>query len=96
MNEKIPALVIAAYADIADDAAPGSITEATPLYGTEGGLNSIKLVMLIADVEQKVAETLGKNIVLADEKALSRKASPFLTVKTLVSYIEQLVAEEGK
>ena len=41
------------------------------------------LVNLLADLEDAVSEQFGAAITLADEKAMSARNSPFLTVKTL-------------
>jgi hypothetical protein len=40
-----------------------------------------------------VADDLGKAIVLADERAMSQKRSPFATAGTLADYIELLLSE---
>jgi len=45
------------------------------------------LVNLIADVEDAVSEKFGVAIALADEKAMSARNSPFLTVKTLAQAV---------
>lgn len=96
MNETIRKIVTDAFSDIAEDVKPETVGDETRLYGPDGTLTSIKLVMLIADIEEKIASTLGRNIILADEKAMSQKTSPFLTIGALTSYIEKLLAEEGK
>ena len=57
------------------------------LYGNEGVLDSMALVNLIADVEDAVSEKFGVAIALADEKAMSARHSPFLTVKTLAQAV---------
>ena len=57
------------------------------LYGNDGVLDSMALVNLIADVEDAVSEQFGAAIALADEKAMSARNSPFLTIKTLVQAV---------
>lgn len=66
----------------------------TRLYGAKSALDSISLVTLIADVEDKISSEFGKDIVLADERAMSQRLSPFGRVGTLVDYIEKLLSEE--
>jgi len=66
----------------------------TKLYGFEGNLDGLGLVTLITDLEEKFSEKFGKNITIADERAMSQRLSPFLTVKTLARYIEKLLKEE--
>lgn len=63
----------------------------TKLFGGSGALDSLALVSFIADVEEKISDAFGKNIVLADEKAMSQKVSPFRSVETLSLYIEKLL-----
>ncbi|MES2692506.1 MAG: hypothetical protein V4773_03460 [Verrucomicrobiota bacterium] len=66
----------------------------TALYGPGGALDSLRLVTLIAGVEHELEDRLGLSLVLADEKAVSQRRSPFLTIDTLATYVEQLIAEE--
>ena len=68
--------------------------ETTLLFGEN--LDSMGIVFLIADLESKISETLDLQIVLADERAMSQKTSPFRSVKTLTKYIEILIREEEK
>ena len=63
----------------------------TVLMGPDGALDSLELVRLIISVEQAVAEELGETITLADDKAMSQRNSPFLTIQTLADYITQLL-----
>ncbi|HQY20609.1 MAG TPA: hypothetical protein PK294_10950 [Ignavibacteria bacterium] len=63
----------------------------TVLYGSKSKLDSFGLVNLIVGVEEKIQDETGISITIADEKALSRKNSPFLTVKTLSDYVSELL-----
>ncbi len=69
-------------------------TVETRLYGAKSALDSISLVTLIADIEDRISTEFGKDIVLADERAMSQTRSPFGRVGTLVDYIELLLAED--
>ena len=69
-------------------------TAETRLFGAEG-LDSVALVTLIADLEDRLAEETGKAVILADERAMSRFHSPFRTVGTLIAHVER-IAGEGK
>lgn len=63
----------------------------THLFGQQGKLDSLGLVNFIVSLEQRIADEFGVAITLADEKALSREKSPFLTVESLTDYvIEQI------
>lgn len=65
--------------------------EDTILYGMNSRLDSLGLVNLIVEVEQRFQDELGVTIDLTDEKALSQKSSPFLSVTTLSEYISGLI-----
>jgi acyl carrier protein len=63
------------------------------LFGKEGNLDSLGLVNLIVSIEEKINDTFGKTITLADERAMSQKHSPFKTIGTLSEYIGKLLSE---
>lgn len=64
------------------------------LFGRQSVLDSLGLVSLIVAVEQKIEDEFGISITLADERALSRSESPFLTIGTLADYICELSGED--
>ncbi|RBQ32738.1 hypothetical protein CRU92_03210 [Arcobacter sp. FW59] len=66
-------------------------TSKTKLYGGTGALDSLALVSFITDLEDKISDKFEKNIILADEKAMSAKTSPFRNVETLTLYIKDLL-----
>ena len=68
------------------------LKEETRLFGRESKLDSLSLVNLIVDIEQRFAEELGVEVLLTDEKAMSQKRSPFRDVKSLVDYISSMEA----
>jgi acyl carrier protein len=65
----------------------------TQLFGQGSKLDSLGLVNLIVLVEEKTADTFGKTVTIADEKAMSQKSSPFRTVQTLAEYLFSLLKE---
>ncbi len=67
-----------------------------PLYGKSGKLESLDFVTFIMEVESKVGEEFGVEIVLTDEQLLSRQNSPFLTVRSLTEHLEQMLAEQAE
>lgn len=67
----------------------------TVLLGKGSKLDSLGLVNLIVSVEQNIIDTLGYNITLADERALTQEISPFSSIESLANYIEILSKEEG-
>lgn len=70
-----------------------NLTSKTKLYGEKSVLDSIGLVYLITNIEEKISNEFLKNIVLADEKAMSQKTSPFRDVETLAKYIQNILEE---
>ena len=62
-------------------------TAQTSLFGGEVGIDSLSLVRLVAAVERAAEARFGKNIVLADEKAMSMRNSPFRTAGTLAELL---------
>lgn len=64
-----------------------------PLYGMEASLDSLDLVTLILMCEEAILKRYGKKIVLANDRALSLKNSPFKTAGSLAAYIETLLEE---
>ena len=64
----------------------------TPLYGKKGYLDSMSLVSFLIEIEESLMDK-DVQVNLSDEKAMSQSRSPFLSVDTLVDYIETLVNE---
>lgn len=90
-REKILELVYASIETIneqrenKDDAL--ELKEDTRLLGRQSKLDSLGLVTLIIDIEQRLADELGLEVSLTDEKAMSQTRSPFRDVRSLVDYI---------
>ena len=63
----------------------------TRLVGSESVLDSMQLVSLIVAIERDVEDTFGVALTLADERALSMKASPFRSIRSLADYIGILI-----
>ena len=92
--EIITDLVIEAVKELGEEKQKKNLlnaTKDTKLYGLGGSLDSLSLVLLISGIEEKVSDKFDKNITLADEKAMSQKNSPFLTVESLSLYIYNLL-----
>jgi acyl carrier protein len=64
------------------------------LFGKGGHLDSLGLVGFIVEVEQKIEEEFAVSITLADERAMSQKNSPFLTLGALTAYVSLLIKED--
>lgn len=64
------------------------------LFGADG-LDSMGLVSFIVLAEERVDDLTDIELTLANEKAMSRNNSPFLTLQTLADYISECLAEAG-
>jgi acyl carrier protein len=96
MKMQILDLIYAAVEDLNRQGAvarPITPTPATALFGSASALDSLALINLIVAVEGNVQEKFGKMITLADDRALSQEVSPFSTVDTLATYVENLLTE---
>ena len=63
----------------------------TKLFGGEGPLDSMALVSLVVELEEFIEDEFGITIVLADEKAMSSRTSPFSRVRYLIDYINEKI-----
>jgi acyl carrier protein len=65
----------------------------TRLLGTQSVLDSMQLVSLIVTTEREIEDAFGVALTLADERALSMKASPFRSIESLADYIAFLIQD---
>jgi hypothetical protein len=63
------------------------------IFGSGGVLDSLDLVNFLADLEYRLAEEFGREVVLASDRAMSRTRSPFRDVDVLAAYILELLSE---
>jgi len=96
MREKVAQSVLNAVKTLGEDLALPALQNAdeeTRLFGAKSGVDSVALVTLIAEVEDSLAEDFGQAVILADERAMSQKSSPFRRVGTLIDYATALLQE---
>jgi acyl carrier protein len=67
------------------------ITPETRLLGSTAVIDSMGLVNLIVEVEQRLSEQFGVACTLADERAMSRQKSPFRSVRSFAEYVVELI-----
>lgn len=94
MQEKIQSIIYRALENLADELEKPELQNPTPqtkIYGANGNLDSLALVSFITDVEELIEQEFNKNIILADEKAMSLRNSPFRDVSSLNEYIQNLL-----
>lgn len=89
--KKIVLSIIEEYNSEASEKIDTSAGEKARLFGGGGVLTSINLVSLVVMIEEAIEIEFDRSIVLADEKAMSRRISPFASVGTLIDYIEELL-----
>jgi acyl carrier protein len=66
---------------------PESIGEGTVLVGADAVLDSLGVVQLIVEVEQRVEQGHDISVTLANDKAMSARNSPFRTVGVLTDHV---------
>lgn len=70
--------------------------EMTPLFGSKSELDSMNLVNLITDIEERLSDEYDIVITLASASAMSRTRSPFLRVGSLINYIMELIKKDNE
>jgi hypothetical protein len=65
------------------------------LFGGDGLLDSIGLVSFVVEVEESLEDEFNVSVILADEKAMSRRTSPFARISYLADYILEVVNEDS-
>lgn len=96
-NDKILGIIYEAIDEINEQQPDVPKLEKAPetvLFGKGGLLDSIGLVNLVTDIEERIEDEFNVMVTLADEKAVSQKRSPFQSVDTLADYIIRLVEEK--
>ncbi len=66
------------------------------LYGKSSKLESLDFVTFIMEVEEKVNDEFGVQVMITDENLLSKEKSPFSTLGTLTDYLEKILKDDGK
>lgn len=95
-RSKIVALVFSSLQNIfleRETPIPNPLDESISLIGPRSVLDSLGLVTLLVDLEQRLDDEHGLALTLADESALSQKSSPFRTVRSLADHICGLIEE---
>jgi acyl carrier protein len=96
MRDCILQIVLAVLADINIGRSSDNhiiISPDTWLLGRNSGLDSLELVRILLDVEERVSKELQASVALMDERAMSQERSPFRSVNTLTDYIVELLED---
>ena len=73
---------------------PHGHTYRAEVFLKASSLDSLGLVTLITDVEQRLEEEYDIALTLADDRAVSQRNSPFRSVQSLADYIALLIEEQ--
>lgn len=71
------------------------VNEKTILFGKGSSIDSLSLVSVIVDLEMLFSDEFGLDISLTDDRAMTRKVSPFDSINTLTEYILEIVNEQS-
>ena len=94
IKDTVEKIVIGALKEHGESTENEGLTNPTPetkLFGKSGLLDSLGMINLVLELEEILFETYAVNIVIANEKALSQKRSPFRDVNSLVNYVTTLL-----
>jgi acyl carrier protein len=94
--DEIAGLVISSLQNVLLEKETASIDPVdgfTTLIGHESILDSLGLVALLVDLEQRLEEEYSLSLTLADDRAMSQRNSPFRTVQSLTNYVCLLIEE---
>ncbi|HEC1793219.1 TPA: hypothetical protein R1734_001563 [Campylobacter lari] len=97
MQEKIKNMIVMLLKNLADELENDNLRNPsveTKIYGIGGNLDSLALVNLVSDLEELLSEEFNKEIILADERTMSAKNSPFKDVESLTDYIVKKLQEQ--
>ena len=73
-----------------------AIEPTTKLYGTGGALDSLGLVAILVELEQRLADEMGVTVPLMDDRAMSQSRSPFRTADALADYVVSIADGANK
>ena len=67
--------------------------EDTELFGTTSSVDSMSLVNIVLNFEEKLSDEFNKDISLSDDTALNQKVSPYSTIGSFFDYANDLLKE---
>lgn len=92
-NIETMVLAAASKAAVEGQHEAAQFTPSSDLFGGDSPLDSMDLVALVVDLEEQIRDVFGKEITLADERAMSQEVNPFSKVESLTRYIHLLLSE---
>lgn len=97
MKEKIKEIIFDSLREFNEEAPESGtleISEDTVLLDSDGRIDSLDFVALIVIIETNISNKLDKNINIVNEEAFSGEKSPFISVKSLIEFIGELLEAE--
>ncbi len=94
MKAKIEEIIKTAIEEVnsqLDDDAQIVFSNKINFIGKNACLDSVALVTFILTIEELIEDTLDTKVQLVTDKAFSSNNSPFYSVETLTSYIQELI-----
>lgn len=92
MNDRILQVIVSAIEELnesREEKIPTDNVLDLSLYGDAGIFESMHLVGFLALVEEKLEDEFDVEVTLASEKAVSRRVSPFSSVRRLIDFTEE-------
>ena len=90
MKDKVEEIVFNIIKNNTEDLNIGIINYDTLLLSEGSAIDSMTIVSIVVDLESELSDAFNKEISLSDDKAMSRKISPYDNVKNLIEYIIEL------
>jgi acyl carrier protein len=92
---ELVALIVACCRDnLPSPNTASTLDENTRIFGKDGSFDSLQLVNLLIEVEQRINERYGTIISIADDRAMSQERSPFRKIGSLADYVGILITEQ--
>jgi acyl carrier protein len=91
MKHKVEEIVFNIIRNNTEDLNIGTINYDTLLLSEGSAIDSMTIVSIVVDLESELTDAFQKEISLSDDKAMSRKISPYDNVKNLIEYIIELL-----
>lgn len=89
MKDEIVAIISEALNEINEELDYDSLrnpTVDTEIFGGDEGVDSLSLVRIVTAVEMEVNDRFDANVLLASEKAMSMRNSPYRSVGSLADF----------
>ena len=86
MEKKIYKIIVSSLVDSAG-LSESDLIDDTPIFGAGSNVDSLGLVTLLVNIEQKIEDEMNVNITIADARAISLKNSPFRNIRSLTDFI---------